>query len=414
MSQAATTPQQPTGPISIETFWQVFFQSQLLPPQQAQQYQQQFYQMKGAANATAASVAEWLIAQNCISPFQSKVLLSGQTGPFQFGDYRVFEREESGRLDGVFHSLHATTNHPASLVFLAGPNAQDPARVAEAAAVAKMLSAIRNDNLARVYHFADLQTYRFVAVERLEGKTLTDHLAQQGVLPAAEACRIARQIAMGVSALFQVGIVHGELRPENVWMTPMGTAKVMAFPFHRDPLAPVAPFDPNDPNSAVKADYLAPEISSGQAAPDARGDVYALGCLLYQCLTGRVPFPDQNVFQKVLRHGSEPVISPDQLNPSVPNAVAQLVMYLLAKDPNQRYQEPNHVAEALAPYVDPNALNADVEPHSAAAHTYDGWLAQNHPPVEPDPDTGEVKFGFHAEDFSHVQVDSPEAIGQFP
>lgn len=411
MSQATS----PQGSVAAQDFWTLLYSSQLIPPQQLQHFQQQFYQMKGAENASAGTIAEWLISQNCISRFQAKVLLSGQTGPFQFGDYKVFDRFENGRLAGVFSAVHAQTNHPVHLMFLAGPYAQDAARLVDAAKQAGVLSGIKNNNIVRCYHFADLQAYRFVAFEYLQGQTLRDMISSQGALSPSEACRIARQVAIGLMGLQEAKVVHGELRPENVWVNQLGTAKIMGFPLHRDPLVPVQLFDPNTAASNPrKVDFLAPEIARGGIRPDIRSDLYSLGCLLYECLTGQVPFPDDNVFQKVLKHASEAVPPPNQINGNVPTAVSQLVMYLLAKDPNQRYQQPAHVAEALVPYIDPNGLTIYADPPSQPGQAYEAWLAQAHPPAEPDPDTGEFNFGIQVEDFSHVKVDEPAPVPNFP
>lgn len=390
--------------LSVPEFWQFAIASQLVTPQQAQVLQQTFAQQQGPAAGHAPALIEWLIAGQYISRFQANVLAARQPGPFIFGEYRIYDRIETGRLQGVFRAVHSTTNQPVCLLFLAGPAAQDPGRLAHVAKEAAIFSGIQHPHLTRAYHFADLQTYRYVVLENLHGQSL-DELLAKGPLPASEACRITRQLALGLMALDDRKLVHGELRPQNVWINHLGTTKLIGFPLDHDALVGREPVDTStaaNPQSrlARNADYLAPEVVRSGGALDIRADIYSLGCVLYQMLTGRVPFADPNTFQKVLRHASEPVVSPEQLNPQVPIAVSQLVMYLLAKDPGQRYQKPAHVAEALAPYIDPQGLTTFADPPTPSSQQYDAWLSARFPAAEPDADTGEFHINIHAADFA--------------
>lgn len=405
MSQAGGTQRRT---ISIQDFWQLAIQAQLMSPQHCQALQQQFSQIKGAMNGNGATLAEWLISQRQISRFHAKVLLSGQPGPFMFGDYRVYDRIESGRLAGMFRAVHNQTNHPVLLQFLSGPSAQDPQRLALAAKRASISNSIHHPHVARCYHFCDQQAYKFLVVEDLHGKSLDELLAEKGPLPPSEACRVVRQAALGLMRLEELKIVHGEMRPSNLWVNQLNTVKVMEFPLWRDPLSDPVPFDASaasDPKStmAMAADYLAPELARGGVLPDARSDIYSLGCILYQVLTGQVPFPESNAFRKVLRHTTEQVEPPDRVNPNVPGAVSQLVLYMMAKDPNQRYQQAAHVAEALVPYIDPNGLTTFAESPTATGQAYEGWVRQSHPGIQPDPDTGEFNFTVNAGDAGRFQ-----------
>lgn len=405
------------GPLSVPEFWQLAITSQLMTPQQMGMLQQSFAQTKGAALASASTLVEWLVAGQYLSRFQANLLLARQPGPFVFGPYRVYDKIDSGRLAGVFRAVHVQSNQPVCLQFLTGPAAQDPARVAAVAQQAALFSGLNHPNVLRSYHFADLQAYRVTLFENLHGQSLQEKLAA-GPLPPAEACRIARQIALGLMKFEEHKLLHGELRPANVWINHLGTVKVLGFPLYRDPLSGVEPINSAtaaQPHGRLSrmADYLAPEIARTSGQGDVRCDVYSLGCILYEMLVGRPPFPEGDPFQKLLAHASGEVVPPDRMNPRVPSAISQVTMYLLAKDPNQRYQQPAHVAEALAPYIDPQGLTVYAEPPTSTSQAYEAWLAQNHPAIEPDPDTGEFHVQVREGDFAHVrgrQAEPPPAF----
>lgn len=391
-----------------------------MTPQQVQFLQQSFGQTKGAEYSSASTLAEWLISGQHISRFQANMLLARQPGPFVFGDYKVYDRVESGRLTGLFRAVHMGTNHPVCLMFLAGPAAQDPQRLARVQKTASIYNGLRHNHLLRVYHFWDLQTHKFLVLENLYGQSLAELLQSQGgVLPSTEACRIAWQTALGLIHLEEHRMVHGEMRPQNLWINHLGTVKLLDFPLHRDPLSDPEPLDESaasNPNGrfARLADYLAPEVAKNRGQMDMRSEIYALGCILYQALTGRVPFPEEHVFRKVLRHSTENVTPANQLNPQVPPAVAQLVMYLLAKDPGQRYQRAAHVAEALAPYVEPGKLTTHAEPPTQQLQAYEAWLTQAFPASAPDPGTGEFNFAVKPEDAARFQSSAAAPPPGFP
>jgi serine/threonine protein kinase len=245
MSQAAPQAPAQRRQLSIPDFWQLILNAQLMTPEHVQALQGQFGQMKGANNGNAATLAEWLIAQRQLSRFQAKVLLSGQPGPFVFGQYRVYDRVESGRLTTMFRAVHVATGHPVLLTFLSGPNAQNLERLQKAAKRAAINSGIHHPHVVRCLHFADLRAYKYLVLEDLHGQTLEELLAAKGPIAPSEACRIARQAALGLMRLEELKLVHGDLRPANIWINHLGTVKIIDFPMSRDPLADAVPFDAN-------------------------------------------------------------------------------------------------------------------------------------------------------------------------
>jgi CheY-like chemotaxis protein len=204
-------------------------------------------------------------------------------------------------------------------------------------------------------------------MESVEGTGLDQVLAERGPLPVAEACAYACQAALGLQHAHERGMVHRDIKPHNLMLTPEGRVKILDFGLSRlaSELAPAGsagdalrPEDcdrmtPSDTGLGT-ADYMAPEEARDASHADIRADIYSLGCTLYHFLTGEVPFPGGSYRSKLRRHASWPAPPVTNLRPDVPAPLAGLVARLLAKEPSERLQTPVEVARALAPYAAPS------------------------------------------------------------
>ncbi len=361
-------------PISIQDFWKLAVASGLLSPERCRALHAEYKNLKGAAqHANSRSLAEWLLAGGVLTRYQASQLAAGRHGPFVFGEFTIVERIEAGRLAPWFR---ATANDRRWLIIFAAQLTADAEQYEAVAERAQWAMTVKSPHVSRVHRFIDDQP-PLVVVEDLQGKSLREHIATPP-LSLQAACRIAFEAALGLVALHEQKLVHGGIRPDNLWIDTAGATKILQFPCQADPLG-IGPID------VPAVDYLAPEQTRGGRPPDHRADIYGLGCTLYELVAGRLPFPGGTVQQKIARHQSEVAQRLDKLDPSVPEDLADLVAEMLDKEPELRCQSASHVAHLLAPLVSGAKPHAARPPQQATRNLTPGYGAWKAPDWQPPP-----------------------------
>ncbi len=398
--------------VSIAEFWKLAAQSRLLTADDCRQLDAAFAHVKGAANqGNAAAMGEWMVAQGALSRYQVQTLLAGRPGPFLFGDYSIYDRIRSkeGRLAGLFRAMHVGSRHPVLLCFLEPEISKSPESWQTAVNQIAWACWVGHPYVCECHHLLDLGKYKLAAIENLTGETAGARLAAGRRFTLHEACRAVYEAALGLARLHQLGLVHGEVRPENLWITPEGRLKLLQVPLAPLPLHGPAALDWSNPTTKLltAADYAAPELAQPGRPPDALTDIYALGATLFQLLSGTPPFPGSDLRLKVNRHATEPVKSLAALG--VPAQLDQLIAYMMAKDPSQRYQQALQVAEAIAYFVDPAAINA-APPTAATLPAYDQWLQQR--PRVPGAEPGTIPTGLQLAAYTAAQYAASNQTAQ--
>ncbi len=272
------------------------------------------------------------------------MLMNGRSGPFHFGDFRVYDRVETGRLAGMFRAGNLKSGQPAILYFIAGAPAQDPARWQALADTARSVIEIKHPHVSRLEELVSADGYKFMVLESLDGKSLVE-LADGKPMKPEDVCRYLRKAAAGLDRLHKLGRAHGDVRPDNLFVDSSGQLKLLYFPIASDPFA--APG--SDPRNA---DFLAPECAAPHhRPPDARSDIYALGATTYALLAGRPPFQGADALDKARRHASEPLAPLEQVA-KTPAALGRLVAVMMAKNPQGRPGSVMEVASALQSIVE--------------------------------------------------------------
>jgi putative methionine-R-sulfoxide reductase with GAF domain/predicted Ser/Thr protein kinase len=205
---------------------------------------------------------------------------------------------------------------------------------------------VTHENVCRIYDLQEIDGVEYVSMEYLKGKSLKEMEEGEGILPLGRGLAIAKGICRGLAAVHRIGVLHRDLKPENVIVDEEGRARLMDFGIAIDRAQSLREKSGSVPGTPQ---FLAPELLRG-AAPDAKTDIYALGVLLYEMFTGRVPFdhPDTSVLVKKVLHEEAPLIS--SLRPDLPAELAEVMQRAIAKDPAARYSSADEVANAIEAY----------------------------------------------------------------
>jgi serine/threonine protein kinase len=208
-------------------------------------------------------------------------------------------------------------------------------------------------NIVRAYDIDQDDKLHFLVMEYVDGSSLQDIIKKVGPMSVTRAAHYMRQSAMGLQHAHEsAGLVHRDIKPGNILVDRGGVVKILdmglARFFHDEEDILTKKYDENVLGTA---DYLAPEQALDSHGVDIRADIYSLGATFYFCLTGRTPFTEGTVAQKLIWHQTRQPKPIKQTRPEVPDGLAALIERMMSKDPAQRPQTPQEVADALAPFT---------------------------------------------------------------
>jgi serine/threonine-protein kinase len=205
--------------------------------------------------------------------------------------------------------------------------------------------------VVRITDAGEAQGVLFFTMPFIEGETMRHRLAREGAFPMSDATRIARDVAMALAHVHSHGVVHRDVKPENILLSPNG-AVLLDFGHARAP-AIMPSVDSHDAKYIVGTpNYVSPEQVSGRRVADSRSDVYSLGCVLLEMLTGQIPFVATSARESMRRRVDEPPPDVRALRPDVPEELAGVLKRSMMIDPAERYMSAGQMADALTITLD--------------------------------------------------------------
>jgi serine/threonine protein kinase len=336
------------APTTVEEFLDLVERSGLLDGQKLGAYLQQLRATSGIPGRPNW-LAGYLVRDRLLTCFQAEQLLLGKWHRFSIGKYQVLERLGSGWYCSVYLCLDPLSRRRVAVKVLPTAKADDPSSLERFYREARALAALDHPNIVRAYDIDLDDTLHFLVMEYVDGSSLQEIVKRSGPLDPVRAAHYICQSALGLQHAHEAaGLVHRDIKPGNILVDRSGTVKVLdmglARFFHDEEDVLTKKYDENVLGTA---DYLAPEQALDSHAVDIRADIYSLGATFYFCLTGKAPFSEGTVAQKLIWHQTRQPRPIRSVRPDVPEALVAVIDRMMAKEAGQRYQTPLEVAEAL-------------------------------------------------------------------
>ncbi|MDP7269429.1 MAG: protein kinase, partial [Pirellulales bacterium] len=357
---------------SVHHFWNLLTKSGLIPQNQVVDLRQEFAQIRGSEQANPPLLAEWLVSKAMLTRLQANSLLGADNDHSSLGslgDFQLQEKLAKGRYQGYYRAVHQPSDHKVLLGNIEQANFYFPEAWPTICKIYSEYLEVDSSHLAGPLEFVHSAGHYYVVMDDLGGTALSEVLFGGQQLSLSVTAAIAESVAHGLVALHAAGIAHGDVQPRNIYLPRKGHARLLILP------ETLAMHTPNSQLDLARADYAAPELDPMRATPTKAADIYALGCTIYQILSGHPPFMNSHNHQdsianKLQRHATEPIVPLDQ-NLAVPSAFNQIVSYMMAKDTAVRYASAETLIETLHRFVDP----VDVPRDRPSADTYHLYLS---------------------------------------
>jgi serine/threonine protein kinase len=336
---------------SLTTLVDALRYSRLLAPAQFEELAQSLL----PRFADARTLARELMSLGWLTSYQVDQLLLGRVDELMLGPYVLLRPLGAGGMGQVFLARHRDLGRQVALKVIRKERLAYPAIVERFHREIRAATQLSHPNIVAAFEAGQEGGTHFFAMEYVDGTDLSQLVKQRGFLAIRDACDAIRQAALGLQHAHERGLVHRDIKPDNLILTTEGgRVKLLDLGLallregQGDAGTANVPPPPGEGKVVGSPDFIAPEQSLDSRTVDIRADLYSLGCTFYYLLAGRVPFPGGSVQAKLLRHQKEEPMPLEQLRPEVPSGVAALVRKMMSKQPQDRHQTPAEVATALA------------------------------------------------------------------
>lgn len=260
------------------------------------------------------------------------------------GRYQVIEELGKGGMGRVYKAMDLEINERVALKVIKPDIAEDKRTIERFQNEIKFARKISHKNVCRMYHLSKERDTHYIVMEYVQGETLKSMIRMTRQLSTWTAVNIAKQVCEGLTEAHRLGVIHRDLKPQNVMIDQEGIARIMDFGIARSLRTKGA----TAPGVMIGTpEYMSPEQVEGQET-DQRSDIYALGVILYEMLTGRLPFEGKTSLSVALKHKTDIPLDPRKINSQIPEALSQAILRCLEKKKEKRYQSAEELLGELS------------------------------------------------------------------
>jgi len=304
---------------------------------------------KRTPDAIDRRLARRAITAGKLTLWQAQQLLAGRSTGYKIDKYVLLDLLGRGGMGRVYLARDVRLGRLVALKILSQERMNNPRALARFRREAKVGAQLQHENLVRIYDEGESGGIHYLVMEYIEGKNVGHLIGELGSIRWPIAARLARQVALGLDHARIKELIHRDVNPCNILVTQDGTAKLADLGLA---------IDLNDTDNVTRDgatvgtfDYVSPEQARHSRSVDTRADIYSLGCTIFHMIAGRVPFPVASLPEKLYAHQLHDPEPLDALVPGVPGGLAEVVRRMMRKRPEERYQTPAEVAQALEPFA---------------------------------------------------------------
>ncbi|QDV66903.1 Serine/threonine-protein kinase PrkC [Rosistilla carotiformis] len=300
----------------------------------------------------AMVIAERFLVEGRLTAWQIEKLLTGKYKGFFLGKFKLLGHIGSGGMSSVYLAEHTRMNDLRAIKVLPKKRVDDASYLARFQLEAKAIASLNHENVVRAYDIDNDGDLHYIVMEYVTGDDLQQMVKRKGPLSFVRAANYIAQAARGLQHAHERGLIHRDVKPANLLVNKQGKVKLLDMGLallesEDDHSLTVA----NNENVLGTADYLAPEQALDSHKVDHRVDIYGLGCTFYFLLTGRPPFNDGTLAQRIIKHQTE---MPDEIRKSRPDCPGELdgiCTKMIQKEAKYRYKDAAAVADVLEAWL---------------------------------------------------------------
>lgn len=267
--------------------------------------------------------------------------------------YQIMRTIGVGGMAVVFQAYDLAEKRVVALKLLKEEIAGDEAQVRRFVNESRAVAMLSHPNVVKIFNISVRSQIKFIVMEYIEGITLKDYMTKKGVLSLHEIISYSEQILHALEHAHSKGVVHRDIKPQNIMLLKNGVIKVMDFGIAKLPNAETLTLTDKAIGTVF---YISPEQAEGKAI-DRRSDLYSLGVMMYEMSCGRLPFDDESPITVALKQINNAPVPPRSINPSIPRGLEQIILSAMEKDPDMRFQSATQMLRQIARLkADPNVV----------------------------------------------------------
>lgn len=291
-----------------------------------------------SSSATNGSNAiDLLVSQRLLTPYQAQLVREGRARDLVIGPYVVLEVIGAGGMGRVYQAVHRAMDRIVALKLLPDDSFQNAGAIRQFEREIKAAARLAHPNIVHVYDAGQSGRRHFLVMEYIDGTDLRSHVRRRGPLAVDEAVKIMVQVSLGLDYAHEKGVVHCDIKPENLLLTNEGSVKILDLGLARISTSRANGKDDGSSRVMGTVDFMSPEQAMKQPQIDGRADLYSLGCTLYFLLTGKPVYSGENALEVLVAHAANPIPSLKAARRDVPDALNRVFQRMMAKQPEHRY-----------------------------------------------------------------------------